>query len=35
VREIGRFGTRDVGIRIDSLDNLEEAEPLIENYDAT
>jgi predicted transport protein len=35
VREIGHFGSGDLVVRIDSLDNLERAKPLIENYDAS
>jgi predicted transport protein len=36
VREIGHFGTGDLEIRIDSLDDLERAKPLIEkSYDAS
>jgi predicted transport protein len=36
VREIGHFGTGDLEVRIDSLDDLERAKPLIEkSYDAS
>jgi predicted transport protein len=36
VREIGHFGTGDLELRIDSLDDLERAKPLIEkSYDAS
>jgi predicted transport protein len=36
VRDIGHFGTGDLEIRIDSLDDLERAKPLIEkSYDAS
>jgi predicted transport protein len=36
VREIGHFGTGDLEVRIDSLEDLERAKPLIEkSYDAS
>lgn len=36
VREIGHFGTGDLELRIDSLEDLEQAKPLIEkSYDAS
>ena len=35
VREIGHFGTGDLELRIDSLEDFERAKPLIEqSYDA-
>jgi predicted transport protein len=36
VREVGHFGTGDLEVRLDSIDDLERAKPLIErSYEAS